>query len=626
MKKFFEWWSSLGITVKYIITIILIIVPFVIGAVFTSSKNDDMDYYGVSFNIVQSERMRTFLVSDYVQRIYIRDEEGKPFEVFQATLILEQQLQIYDFHIKSLKNGNEELGLIKTTNPQIVEKINSVIPLINDYVTAANNVINDPADTTSRDFVIDNALIIDNKLYELMSLYEDIYLSDYNLLSSMNFMIVLITLSVVGFSFFLLKVLRKNEYYANYDILTGLRSRSLIFDDIVRLNAEDFTVFYIDIKNFKQINDIYGNEIGDAILVEFATRLKQLTETDYIYRFAGDEFIVLVDDNAISKRFIEDADELKKHLLEPFVDLKNREHYLNISLGIVSKNVGITDFEKKINLAIDLRYDSANYRLKTIICDTKETTQNRIDLKNSIATAIEDNQIEAYFQPLFTSDAKLKGFEALARWNFNNQIIMPGTFIPLINRNGMGFELDMKMIELVGNEFNKLQEASPDLSPYVSINLTIDTLNNVKVSELIEKLDTITTMHNNILLEILEDVVIGKKTRAKLTQLQQAGYNIALDDFTTGASSFEQLKLPEIDYVKIDKQVLKGLQEENNNNEILLNLIEMIHTSDKQVIIEGIETKGELEIMTALNVDIIQGYYYSKPLPINKAVEFIKNL
>ena len=625
MIKIRDWWMSLGITVKYIITITLIVIPFVIGAVYTSSKNDDMNYYGVSFNIVQAERMRTFLVSSYVQQIYNGNEEGDAFLVNSATALLEEQLPIYESHFEALIDGDTQLGIKAADNSRIIAQLEIITPLIEDYIEAAQNVIDDPTDTVSRDYVIDNTLIIDSTLYQLTILYENIYLSSYDQLSSLSVMTILVTVFILGFSLFLLKVLRKNEYYAKYDILTKVRSRSLIFDDILKLKADDFTVFYFDIKNFKQINEIYGNNIGDDILVEFARRLKEICKSEYVYRFAGDEFVIFTDDDELTEYYMNNIETLKEQLLMPFIDNKGREHILSVSMGVVTRNVGITDFEKKINLAIDLRYDSANYKLKPMICDTLEKTESRIEIKSAIHTAIEDNQIIAYFQPLFTKEGTLKGFESLARWHFKDKVISPGVFLPLINRNGMGFELDMQMIESVAREFNRLQEIKQDLSPYVSINLTIDTINNVKIADLIARLDNITTMHGNIILEILEDVVIGSKTRSKLAELKKAGYKIALDDFTTGATSFEYLKIPEIDYVKIDKQVLKKL-EEGKSKVMLHDLINMIHTSDKQVIIEGIETKEELDIVTELGVDVIQGYYYSKPLPIKQALEFLEKL
>lgn len=626
MKKIKVWYNSLGITVKYIFIIIVIAIPLIVGAVYTSSKNDDMDYYGISFNIVQAERMRTFLVSNYVQQIYTGNIDGDSNQVTYAENVLNEQIPIYLEHIDYLKYGDSFLNLPPASNDEIIEKLEIIIPMMDNYTDAAQKVIDDPTDTVSRDYVVDNALLLDKEMYELTVLYESIYITGYNQLSSMSVLVVLVTVFILVSSLLLLRILRKNEYFAKYDYLTKVRSRSLIFDDIKNLKADNFTVFYIDIKSFKQINDVYGNLIGDEILIEFAERLKHLSNTEYVYRYAGDEFVILIEGEEFSSKYVANIENYKNMLLVPFIDGKGRKHILRISMGVVLNNVGMDDFEKKINLAMDLQFDSANYKLKPMICDTFEKTQSRIELKNAIETAIEKKQIVAYFQPLFKRDGTLKGFETLARWHFNGKVINPGTFIPLINRNGMGFELDMFMIELVGEAYGLIQNANKDIDPYISINLAIDTINNVKISDLIKSLDKTNDKRENIILEILEDVIIGDKTRSKLAELKRAGYQIALDDFTTGATSFEYLKIPEIDYIKIDKQVLKGLEGEGSNNIILEDLIKMIHSSNKQVIIEGVETLEELTIMRDLNVDVIQGYYYAKPLPIKEAVEFLKKL
>ena len=123
MNKARDYWNSLGITVKYVITITLIIIPFILGALFTSSKNDDMNYYGISFNIVQTERMRTFLISDHVQRISSGELDGDSYQVLFSTGLLNEQLPIYENHIVSLRDGNNELDLPKVENEEISLKL-----------------------------------------------------------------------------------------------------------------------------------------------------------------------------------------------------------------------------------------------------------------------------------------------------------------------------------------------------------------------------------------------------------------------------------------------------------------------------------------------------------------------
>ena len=122
MNKARDYWNSLGITVKYVITITLIIIPFILGALFTSSKNDDMNYYGISFNIVQTERMRTFLISDHVQRISSGELDGDSYQVLFSTGLLNEQLTIYENHIVSLRDGNNELDLPKVENEEIASQ------------------------------------------------------------------------------------------------------------------------------------------------------------------------------------------------------------------------------------------------------------------------------------------------------------------------------------------------------------------------------------------------------------------------------------------------------------------------------------------------------------------------
>ena len=461
------------------------------------------------------------------------------------------------------------------------------------------------------------------ELYHLAVLYEETYHVGYQSLSAMNFMIILVTIAFVLFALFLLRVLRKNEFHAIYDTLTKLRNRSALFDDMLEMNAEDYHIIYMDIKNFKAINDVYGNVTGDEILVGFASRLKTHCITKYIYRFAGEEFLVLTTDQEATT-LISRIEDFREDILQPFSDSKGREHYINLSMGVATSQIGITNFEEKVNLAIDLCYNSRNYKLKPMVCDTYEKAIKHITMKNEILSAIQRDEIEPYFQPLFWRDGTIKGFESLARWNMHGELINPGAFLPMVNRSSMGFELDMKMIEEVGKAAIKLLANKGEKHIQISINLAIDTIINVKVEDMITKLEQHGITSENIIFEILEDVVISEKTRTKLRQIKSYGYQIALDDFTTGATSFEYLKFEEVDYVKIDKQVLRGLEEGTSNYEMLKDLIKMIHSANKTVIIEGVEEKAELDMLHDLGADVIQGYYYSKPLPLDKAIQFLE--
>ena len=180
------------------------------------------------------------------------------------------------------------------------------------------------------------------------------------------------------------------------------------------------------------------------------------------------------------------------------------------------------------------------------------------------------------------------------------------------------------MISKVGIAYKRIVEETNNTDFYVSINLAIDTIINVDVDDLIVQLEATKISKDKLLLEILEDVVIDGQTARKLEKIYNAGYKIALDDFTTGATSFEYLKLPIIDYVKIDKQVLKDIERDSKDYDLLKELVTMIHTSNKSVIIEGIETLKELDLVKEAGVDIIQGYYYAKPLRVEVAIEYLK--
>ncbi len=622
--RIWKWFTSLSITVKYIVTIILVIIPVIFGAVYTANQNDDMDYYGLSYNLVQTQRMRTIIIADFSQRLFEENANFNTFEVNQIETMMNDELTKYEDTLNMLVEGDSASGMRAADDPVIIHQLEHIQPMIDEYILNAKALIEDPTNTVLKEAILDETYEIDYQLYQLMILYENTYILGYQSLSTFSFLVIVVTILFLGFSLFLLRVLRQNEFYANYDNLTRLRSRASLFQDTQKLNPELYRVIYMDIKNFKLINDVYGNAVGDDILIQLAKRVQSMFGEKKVYRFGGDELAIICHEKGFFS--LEQVSSFRRTLLEPFTDNRGRQHTINLSLGIVDAHVGIEDFEQKINLAIDLCFDSSLYKLKPMICDNTGSTAKRIKLKESIITAIQNNEIKPYFQPLHWANGEIKGFEALARWDLGGQIINPGSFLPLVNRNGMGYELDMKMVELVAQSLSTLFSTRTDLSLHVSINLAIDTLINIQVERLIDILAGYGIKGENIIFEILEDVIINDKTRLKLKTLKENGFQIALDDFTTGATSFEYLKFEEIDYVKIDKQVLEQIAVKDTYQHILLDLVNMIHTSHKKVIVEGVETKEELELLVKMGVDIIQGFYFSKPLELNHAAEYLSKL
>ena len=258
MRRLKRWYDGFSITVKFVITITFIVIPYIVGAIYTSSRNDEMDDYGTSYNIVLSQRMRVFLVSSYVQSHYDAHlENNEELKTSSAYVLDEQVTELLDY-TNMLLYGDESVGVRAVENAEIEAQLELLIPMVEDYAMHAENILDDPSNIESRDYVINNAIYVDKEFYDLAVLYENIYIDQYNLLSSMNVLIVMISILVVGTSLFLLRLLKKIEFHAKYDALTKARSRSLIFDDTLKLNAEDFTVLFLDIKKFRIFNDVYG--------------------------------------------------------------------------------------------------------------------------------------------------------------------------------------------------------------------------------------------------------------------------------------------------------------------------------------------------------------------------------
>jgi diguanylate cyclase (GGDEF)-like protein len=384
----------------------------------------------------------------------------------------------------------------------------------------------------------------------------------------------------------------------------------------------------IDLTKFKTINDNYGHQIGDLVLVEVARRLSGvLRSTDTLARMGGDEFYALLEldnesdgDLIIQKFFI---------ALKPPIQLNDSE----IISVTINANVGIAiypDHGKKTESLVK-NADMAMYLAKKsgisyahYSSEEDSKLRRQLKLSQDFNKAIDNDQLFLVYQPIFNLVSKrVTKIEALVRWKHPTLgTISPVEFIPICERNGSIHELTQWVFHQACMECKAYCQADKSLS--ISINLSGRVFSQPEISDVLENICTISKITpSNINLEITESTAMAKPEQAIeiLDRLTKKGFTVSIDDFGTGYSSFSYLTMLPVNELKIDKSFL--LHMGKNSYKVIKAMIDLAHSLDLKVVGEGVETKALLDLLGDMKCDYAQGYYIARPLPLHELQQFL---
>ncbi len=418
------------------------------------------------------------------------------------------------------------------------------------------------------------------------------------------------------------------EYLAYYDMLTGLPNRAMFEKEIneqinQNIQGNYFMIAYIDIDNFKNINDSMGHQVGDLFLNYFGERLrKEISEPNTVARLGGDEFAILF------VRMLKDDVILKLERLMQKISLnwniENRQFYISMSVGIVSYPFDGTDSTtllKNADIAMYAAKREGKNRIQFYQKEINDNNTKQIQMINNLQYGIEEEQFVLYYQPQFCLKTnKILGVEALVRWIHPEEgFIPPSEFIPLAEESGQIYKLERWIIK------HALQQKKEwELAGYeeleISINLSGKTLtSSINFNEIEQIIKQAPINYENVIIEITEtaniddvDIVIEH-----LQRLRNMGIRIALDDFGTGYSSLNYLKMFPINIIKLDQSFIRAINENNMDMLLIKNILMLAHDLEFYVVAEGIETQEQLDYLKSGSCNAGQGYLFSKPLPID---------
>jgi diguanylate cyclase (GGDEF)-like protein len=419
------------------------------------------------------------------------------------------------------------------------------------------------------------------------------------------------------------------RYLAGTDPLTGLLNRTLFLDHLEQAlgRAEDSLrpvgVLFMDLDNFKVINDSLGHQGGDVLLVEIARRIREcVRDKDMVARLGGDEFTVLVEDVESEAEATALAERVAVTLRQP-VRMGEREIFMSASVGVALSRPGRDGPESLLRNADMAMYQAkANGKARHAVFDQSMEARAlaRLELETDLRRALERNEFQVYYQPIMALAAgRIAEVEALVRWQHPVRgQISPDEFIPIAEETGLIVALGQWVLEQACCQAATWREAYPDESLVMSVNLSGRQFQQPSlVADIGQILQRSHLPAGALKLEITESVIMqdAEATILALRQLKDLGTQLAIDDFGTGYSSLSYLKRFPVDTLKVDRSFVKGLGLDSMDTAIVGTVVALARALNLDVTAEGIETPAQRAELLALGCDRGQGYLFSKPLP-----------
>jgi len=427
--------------------------------------------------------------------------------------------------------------------------------------------------------------------------------------------------------------LRTQQIYelSNLDPLTKLYNRTAFLKKIDQLllnstaNKDSLAVLFVDLDNFKHVNDSMGHEIGDKLLQKTSKRLsEQCINQQLLCRWGGNEFLLALP-NTTQQHAIKIAKDIIKEMSLPyFVD--NNKLTIGATIGIAMFPEHGTTANTLIQLA-----DHAMYSQKSIQPNYVEVYSEQLSkkierenkLKNGLNHAIDNNELSIHFQPIIcTKSKKIYSCEALLRWTLDGENISPVEFIPLAEQYGHIIKLGKWVLEEACLHANRWPEIQA-----VAVNVSVIQLQDEHFISIVENALTKSQLNSNKLhIEITESVFSADKSiiLKRIKALQQKGIKVSIDDFGTEYSSLSVIQELNVNIIKIDRSFVQQLN--NNGYPIITAILHIASDLDYKVVAEGIEEPEQADKLIEMGVDYLQGYLFAKPMPAQDFKKYIKEI
>jgi diguanylate cyclase (GGDEF)-like protein/PAS domain S-box-containing protein len=423
--------------------------------------------------------------------------------------------------------------------------------------------------------------------------------------------------------------LNQLEYHAFYDSLTGLANRALFRDRVnhalsqARRSSNSIAALFMDVDDFKIVNDTHGHAMGDALLTAIAGRLRSCLRTgDTISRLGGDEFAILLEEST-DVAPVEVAERIMRALEEPF-RIDGHELHVRASIGVAYANgqegeAATEELLRNADVAMYVAKNQGKGRCEVYQPATHKTVMSRLQLRTDLQHALDNDEFVLHYQPLVTLESgHISGLEALVRWQHPERgLIPPLDFIPLAEESGLIIPIGRWVLRTACREARRLQLLYPQDPPLsMSVNLSAQQLQSPAiVAEVRQALAETGIDPSTLTLEITESAMMKNVDLSvlRLRELRDLRVRIAIDDFGAGYSSLGYIRQFPVDILKVDKSFIDRIDEGEKELALAAAIIDMAKVLNLRPVAEGVERQQQLERLLELGCDSAQGYYFAKP-------------
>lgn len=412
---------------------------------------------------------------------------------------------------------------------------------------------------------------------------------------------------------------------ARFDDITGLLRRDAFHDDIIAVGAckegakRSNAIIFIDLDGFKPLNDSFGHEHGDKVLAEVGARIKKsLPPSAQIARFGADEFIVHVR-NTNREQLDVLAMMLIKRIRMPYL-VNGFEAFVSASIGIAESERGDIDPKQLVQLADVAMSEAKNAGGNTyryFVDDMAENYRRTFMMRNQLQAVLDKNGLEVYYQPVIdVASGEMVGVESLVRWQQDGEFMPPALFIPIAEQSGQIIQVGEQVLHHVLRDIQKtplLQQLQ------VSVNVSSQQLKRYDFAHFLGScLRNYNVDPRLLCLELTESGMFEQQKSAEslLERLRALGCQLAIDDFGTGFSNLSYLNTLPVNIIKIDRAFTRDLDINERQRTLVGSIISICKQLDQMVVVEGIETKEQVDMFTSLGCDRMQGYYFARPMPL----------
>lgn len=427
---------------------------------------------------------------------------------------------------------------------------------------------------------------------------------------------------------------------AHYDPLTNLPNRRLLEENIEQEISDSqrsdssFALMFLDIDNFKEINDLFGHQTGDALLIELGSRLEQsIRKSDFVSRFGGDEYVILV--RNIQKERVGEL----QILAEKIADGISAPYYIAPETISITVSIGISIYPMDGNTSSELLSfsDQALYESKSrgknqirfFTENLQHVASRNRQLAEGLKQALKKGQFDVFYQPIVRTDNGVcMKAEALLRWKSNGNYISPELFIPIAEDTGLIHEIGHFVFERVLKDLASLKSSGYE-QIQLSLNKSVLQMSSDRIST--EKIWPFLVQEKGLspqqlCIELTESAELTSSNliNRKFTRLRQAGFDFAIDDFGTGYTSLDHMASYPFQFTKIDRSFITDIETDPHRRDLIEGMIALSQKLKMKVIAEGVERAEQAEILDEFGCDFLQGYWIAKPMPFNEFLHWLK--